>query len=277
MMLDSWWWFFLFWGLLALLASAEWQAASPARSLLRRGRWPANLGLGFANGLLVALLPVSVLAIAFWAEQKSLGLFNILELPVVLVVAATLVLRSFAQYLQHRLMHRVPLLWRVHRVHHCDPRCDVTTALRFHPLEYAVVLPLLGGLTLLGGLDPYTLAVYEIVESIFGLATHACLQLPGRLERVLRLVFVTPAVHQIHHSIDRDESEMNYAAVFSLWDRLFGSFQALPSVPMDERRFGCDQIAPAQASSFDQLMDMPFRSRAYTVGQTAGHLGGDGG
>src|SRR5206468_11855622 len=148
---------------------------------------------------------------------------NLIVPPLPVLIAATILLRSLATYGVHRLSHAIPLLWRVHRVHHSDTRIDLSTGFRNHPLDLAIAAPCLAAATIAFGFDARTLIFYEAVSVVFALWTHANIRLPDRLDRRLRALLVTPAMHNVHHTDRREEYDCNYGDVLSLWDQLFGT------------------------------------------------------
>jgi sterol desaturase/sphingolipid hydroxylase (fatty acid hydroxylase superfamily) len=231
-------WFFAYWGLLALLAGLEALIPAFRQPPQWNKRWPTNLGLGIVNMMLAPLAPVSAVWGAQWAHSQGFGLLNVAGAPLWIAVIATFAIRSLASYSFHILMHKVPLLWRMHRVHHLD----VSTGLRSHPLEFAGLLLTMVPLAILFGLDPWALAAYEIVESIANLLIHANLRLPEPLDRALRWLLVTPNMHCLHHSSHRPETDSNYSQVFSLWDRLFGTYSAAPRAGYDAMQIGLAEI-----------------------------------
>jgi sterol desaturase/sphingolipid hydroxylase (fatty acid hydroxylase superfamily) len=173
---------------------------------------------------------------------------------------ATILLRNLATWLVHRVSHAVPLFWRAHRVHHGDVRLDLSTGFRNHPLELAYVVPWLAGVTIALGLDPATLAAYEAVAIGFSLWTHANLRLPAALDARLRLVLVTPAMHHVHHSSRRAETDSNYGDVFSFWDRLFGTYRGLSEEELRAVRFGLGDAFDPHAASFVRQLGGPFET-----------------
>jgi sterol desaturase/sphingolipid hydroxylase (fatty acid hydroxylase superfamily) len=223
---------------LILLAAAE--LASPLHRAPRegRGRLTANFGLGILNALIFAAVPLSTLLAAEWARQHQIGLAHWLAFPAWAAVALTLIIRSLASYGLHRAAHAVPLLWRLHRVHHCDTAVDLSTGLRHHPGELLYVAALLAALAILFGLSVPALAGYELAASLFALWTHANLSLPGWAERGLGWLFATPALHHVHHSAARAETDSNYGELLILWDRLFGTCRRLETDALRGARFG---------------------------------------
>jgi sterol desaturase/sphingolipid hydroxylase (fatty acid hydroxylase superfamily) len=250
--------FGVFWALLFLLAAAElWRPLHDGKDE-PRGRIPGNIALGLANAGLGLLLPLSTVLPAAWAARHGVGLFNRVALPGAVVVLATVLLRNLATWLAHRASHAVPLFWRAHRVHHGDVRLDLSTGFRNHPLELAYVVPWLAGVAIAFGLDAATLAAYEAVAIGFSLWTHANLRLPPAIDARLRLVLVTPAMHHVHHSSRRAETDSNYGDVLSVWDRLFGTYHELPEPDLKATRFGLGDEYDPGASSLVRQLRSPF-------------------
>jgi sterol desaturase/sphingolipid hydroxylase (fatty acid hydroxylase superfamily) len=234
--------FFAYWGLLTLLAGLEFFIPAFQDPARREQRWSANLGLGVLNVLLAPFAPVSIVWGAQWAQSHELGLLNQMGSPWWIALIATVVVRSFIGYIIHLLTHKVPLFWRLHRVHHLDTHIDVTTSLRTHPLEFALAFLILLPLTIAMGFTPWVLAAYEIVQSVIGLLSHANLRLPERADRSLRWIFITPNMHCLHHSSYQPETDSNYGQVFSVWDRLFGTYSAAPRSGYDAMEMGLKEV-----------------------------------
>jgi len=218
--------------LLAALLFAQWRW--PARGDGRPARRQLiNLGMAVI-GTAVLRIGFPVLAVAWAAQVQGGGLFGWLAWPAWVEIIVAVLLLDVAIYWQHRLMHAVPLLWRLHRVHHCDTAFDVTTGVRFHPLEIALSMGFKLALISLLGPHPAAVLVFEVLLSLGALFTHTDIALPQALDRRLRWVFVTPSMHRIHHSTRRVETDSNYGFHLSLWDRLFRSYTVAPAE--DERR-----------------------------------------
>ena len=235
-------WLYLgaFFLLLLLLAATEigWPIhASPAEP---KGRLLANFGMGLINNLMLGLLPLSLIAAAQWAEQTHFGLLNLVPLPWLAAAAITILVRSLTSYWLHRLSHRLPLLWRIHRVHHCDVAVDLSTGFRNHPFEALVVAACMIATAVLVGFAPVPLAVYEATALAFSVWSHANVRLPLWLEPLVRTLFVTPDMHHVHHSAVRQETDSNYGDLFSFWDRLFGSHRSLDRTALRGVRFGLE-------------------------------------
>lgn len=229
-------------------------SADPGRSK----RWPTNFGIGLVNLTLGILAPVSAVIAAYWANRNGYGLFNNLSAPWWLVALVTVLGRSFAGYALHFLMHKIPFLWRVHRVHHSDTHLDVSTALRSHPVEVLLLVAMTASAAILLGMDPVVLAAYELVEASVHVATHANFRLPEKLDRLLRLLVVTPNMHSLHHSAWHRETDSNYGTVFSIWDRLFGTYSAAPRAGYEAMQIGLKEIRGDRASDFFWQMKSPM-------------------
>jgi len=241
-------WLIAYWGLLAVFAGFEALIPAVQEPPQREKRWPTNLGLGIMNIMLAPLAPVSGVWGAQWAQDHGFGLLNVAGFPLWASIIFTFAIRDFAGYLFHVLMHRVLVFWRLHRVHHLDMHLDVSTSLRSHPLEFAVVFFTMVPLAIAFGFDPWALAAYEIILSVVNIYSHVNLRLPQRVDRLLRWIFVTPNMHCLHHSSFQPETDSNYGQVFSLWDRLFGTYSAAPRAGYDAMQIGLAEIRDERAS-----------------------------
>jgi sterol desaturase/sphingolipid hydroxylase (fatty acid hydroxylase superfamily) len=259
---DPWTLFIIgYWAIFAAIAWLETVVPAFCDSPDREQRWPTNVALGIINMLMLPLIPVSALLGATWAQSNDWGLLNFFSVPLWAAVVATLVLRSLVEYVFHVLMHKTPWLWRLHRIHHSDARLDVSTAVRDHPLEIAALVITLGLSAAAFGMNVWAVIVYEVAESVISLASHANLRLPDRLDRALRWVIVTPNMHCLHHSSYQPETDSNYGQVFSIWDRLFGTYSAAPRESYDSIQFGLEEIQDARAADFWwQLRSPIYRS-----------------
>jgi sterol desaturase/sphingolipid hydroxylase (fatty acid hydroxylase superfamily) len=252
--------YLVYFGLLAGLGAVE--AFAPRRDgpAGRGRRWPANFGLTALNVVVLGALPVSGLAVSVIAQQRGWGLLNRSPLPLAATLIVSLLARSFVSYAVHVAMHKVPALWRVHRVHHTDVFLDVSTTVRFHPLEFLIQLGPTA-LVILGlGLPPWTIMLYELVDTATNLFIHANARVPARLEAWLRLLLVTPDLHRVHHSARWPETDSNYGVVVPWWDRLFGTYRPAGANP-EATRLGLEECQDLRASSFGWLLTLPFRGR----------------
>jgi sterol desaturase/sphingolipid hydroxylase (fatty acid hydroxylase superfamily) len=261
-----------------LLAAGEALIPRRARSVARRWRWPTNMTLVVLNTLVIrAVLPLTAVGMGVIAEQRGWGLLHAVgPIRAVLAVAVAIVLLDFAIYLQHLLFHAVPVLWRVHRVHHADIDMDVTTGSRFHPIEiFLSLLIKLATISALGA-SPMAVLLFEALLNAGSLFNHANLRLPLGLDRVLRFVVVTPDMHRVHHSAWGVETNTNFGFTFPWWDHLCGTYRAQPTAGHEAMlvgltcfrdpkylRFGITLLQPlldgngSQASVSDHPQDQP--------------------
>lgn len=249
---------------LVLFAAIEAWHPAFAEPRRRHERWPTNIAIGLVNFGLFAVVPLTGVIAARWAETYGVGLLNYMHSPLWLAVIATVLVRSLFGYAVHVLMHKVPLLWRIHRVHHSDTHLDITTSLRNHPLELVVMVAAIMTVTLIFGFNPWALIVFELLESMANIVAHANLRLPEAIDRALRFLFVTPNMHLLHHSSWQPETDSNYGQLFSLWDRLFGTYSAVPRNGYDAVKIGLKEIGFEQASDVVWQMKSP----ALTIGST---------
>lgn len=210
---------------------ALWEMAAPRRALAvsKPLRWVNNLGLVLLNTLLLRLLfPAAAVGMAALAGARGWGLFNSFDLPFWLVVAASVIAMDCMIYLQHVLVHAVPALWRLHRVHHADPDYDVTTGARFHPFE--IVLSMLIKFATIMVLGPPRVAVliFEVMLNATAMFNHSNVKIPIAVDRLLRWFVVTPDMHRVHHSVEDDEANSNFGFNLPWWDRLLGTYRAQP-------------------------------------------------
>jgi sterol desaturase/sphingolipid hydroxylase (fatty acid hydroxylase superfamily) len=240
-------WFGSFWGLLVLLSGLEVFFPAFEHAPKRHDRWPTNFGLGLVNMTLAPLAPISAVWAAEWAHNHGLGVLNQFSGAWWIGIVVTLAVRSLAGYTLHVLMHKLPPLWRVHRVHHSDIHIDVSTSLRSHPGELVASLIIIVPVVILFGLTPWVLIAYEIADGLMAIFSHANLRMPQTLDRSVRWLFVTPNMHILHHSCDQLETDSNYGTVFTLWDRLFGTYRHQPLASDDAFQTGLQEIRDERA------------------------------
>jgi sterol desaturase/sphingolipid hydroxylase (fatty acid hydroxylase superfamily) len=247
-----------YWILLGSIAGVE-VFAPQLPGLCRNRRWPANFGLGLINMALIPLVPITALWAAQWAQQRGTGALNLLgESWWPFAAFATVVILSFADYSSHWLCHKAPLLWRLHRVHHFDTEVDVSTGVRHHPVEFLLQFGIAVSLAFAFGLPPAVLMAYGTTGAMFSLLTHANIRLPAGLDRALRLVVVTPRIHAVHHSSSRPETDSNYGSVFTLWDRLFGTFSDRRADRPETIRFGQAELQDPRADDLWWQLKSPI-------------------
>ncbi len=222
-------------------------------------RWRANVALTLLSIAALGAVPVSFLAAATWAEARGVGLLHAVPLPAWALIAATLLLRGLISTATHWLNHKVPWLWRIHRVHHLDTDLDVSSTVRFHPLEM-VIGPVVGVPVVVAfGLTPWVLVLYELLDVGVTLFSHSNLRLPLAVDRYLRYLIVTPDLHRIHHSSWQPETDSNYSAVFPIWDIVLGTFRGQARHPHESMELGLPELRGAGAHRIGGLLLSPFR------------------
>ncbi|WP_372612396.1 sterol desaturase family protein [Aquicoccus sp.] len=234
----------VFLGLFALFATLEAWAPRRPRSQPRGTRWFTNWAIVVIDTLtlraLALFMPLLAVGAAMDAGANGWGLFNHLDWPAWLEITLAVLILDFAIWAQHLITHKVPILWRLHRVHHADRDFDVTTAIRFHPVEIALSMLLKIGLVYLLGPAALAVVLFEIILNGTAMFNHANLRLPLWLDRWLRLVLVTPDMHRVHHSIHRHEHDSNYGFSLSIWDRMFRTYIAQPGAGHDDMTIGLE-------------------------------------
>lgn len=251
------------------LVIAVWEGLRPRRPrvLSRWSRWSANLGLVVINTIALRLVfPLATVGMALSAAELDFGLFNQLQWPLWIEVLIAFVLLDLAIYWQHRLAHMIPVLWRLHRVHHADLDFDCTTGLRFHTLE--ILLSMLYKWLVILILGPAVLAVliFEIILNGMALFNHANASLPQRIDRGLRWLVVTPDMHRVHHSSSQQETNSNYGFNLSCWDRCFGSYRDHPALGHDAMQIGLTEYRErTQVARLPAMLLMPFTTARVSV------------
>jgi sterol desaturase/sphingolipid hydroxylase (fatty acid hydroxylase superfamily) len=259
---DLLWRLGVFLGLFALFATLEALAPRRARSQQRSARWLTNLSIVVLDTLalraLAIALPLLAVGAAVDAGRMGWGLFNALDWPLWLEVVLAILILDLAIWAQHLVTHKVPILWRFHRVHHADRDFDVTTALRFHPVEILASMMLKIGLVYLLGPAALAVLLFEIILNGTAMFNHSNLRLPLWLDRVVRLVLVTPDMHRVHHSIHRHEHDSNYGFALSVWDRIFRTYRPKPEAGHDLMTVGLEW-QDERPSRLGWALMLPFR------------------
>lgn len=245
-----------------LLLMSLWEALAPRRPCLVGGpvRWLSNLSLVAVGNVAVRLLvPLTAVAMALLAEERGWGLFNNVAVPGWLAVVLCVVALDLAIYLQHVLFHAVPLLWRLHMVHHADLDFDATTGVRFHPVELVVSAAIKVGAVVLLGAPAVAVLLFEVLLNATSLFNHGNVSLPPWLDRVVRLFVVTPDMHRVHHSALPRETNSNFGFNLPWWDYLFGTYQPQPTEGHDGLTIGLHQCRDAgRADRLPGMLLMPF-------------------
>ena len=261
---EVWLRFGIFAGVLAVLALLEMLRPRRALSMPKTERWVTNLSIVVIDSLAVRVMaslvvPLTAVTAAYVAEMHGWGLLNWVAWPVWLETLIALAVLDLAIWLQHVASHKVPALWRLHQVHHADRDIDVTTAIRFHPVE--IVLSMFWKIICVLALGPTGAAVilFEILLNACAMFSHANIALPGGLDRVLRTLIVTPDMHRVHHSIERHEHDSNYGFNLSVWDRLFGTYCAQPEKGHENMTIGLTPYQHEGPSRLLWSLTLPFR------------------
>ncbi len=223
-------------------------------------RWSNNLGIVVIDTILVRMtFPVAAVGLAMLWDQRGWGLLNLFPLPGWLAVILAILILDFAIYLQHVLFHAVPALWRLHRMHHADLDFDVTTGLRFHPIEILLSMAIKLGIVAILGPPAVAVLIFEILLNATSMFNHSNIRLPLGADRLLRRVVVTPDMHRIHHSVIPSETNSNFGFSLSWWDRLLGTYRADPAGGHEHMAIGIDQFRSRKDLRIDQMLLQPFR------------------
>lgn len=249
-----------------LMAAIELIRPKRRLSVSKPRRWLTNLGIAGVDTLVLRLMaaltvPVTAVAAAFFAKERGLGLLNQVDWPYWVKLVIALLALDLAIWFQHLVSHKVPVFWRLHQVHHADRDIDVTTAVRFHPVEIAlsmlwkivVVIPL--------GASPFAVFLFEVILNACAMFNHANIALPAWLDRALRLFIVTPDMHRVHHSVLYREHDRNYGFNLSLWDRLFRTYLAQPGAGHQGMTIGLPPYQSEAPTRFGWSLWLPFRQQ----------------
>jgi sterol desaturase/sphingolipid hydroxylase (fatty acid hydroxylase superfamily) len=245
------------------MALWEWFAPRRRLGVGRLPRWPNNLGILIVDILAVRLLvPTTAVGVALVASERGWGLFPLLGLPYWLAVVIGVIALDLIIYLQHRLFHYVPALWRLHRMHHADLDIDVTTGVRFHPLEILLSLAIKIAAVVALGVPAAAVLVFEVLLNATSMFNHSNVALPPQLEPIVRWIVVTPQMHQVHHSIVRAETDSNFGFNLPWWDRLFGTYRPNPEAGEERMVIGLPIFRDVAELNIVRLLTQPFRNDA---------------
>ena len=253
----------IFAGIFAAMALIEVAWPKRARVASKGRRWLTNLGISVTASIVLRLMaalavPLAAIAAAFYAQANGIGLLNAVDWPAWVKIVVALLVLDLAIWAQHLASHKIPILWRLHKVHHADRDIDVTTAVRFHPIEIAlsmlwkiaVVVPL--------GASPLAVFLFEVILNGCAMFNHANIALPRWLDRIVRLLLVTPDMHRVHHSVLRREHDSNYGFNLSLWDRLFRTYTAQPQGGHQGMTIGLPSYQSEKPTRFGWSLWLPF-------------------
>lgn len=245
----------------AVMALWEWRRPRRARLLPRATRWPSNLGIVVADAILVRIVaPTALVAAALWGQ--STGLFVAVGLQGWIAGLLGFLILDFAIYLQHVAFHKIPLLWRLHRMHHADLDVDVTTGLRFHPLEILISLGIKAAVIVAFGIPAAAVVAFEVVLNAMAMFNHTNASVAERAEPWLRAFVVTPQMHEVHHSVIRQDTDSNYGFNLSVWDRLCRTYRAAPTSDLAGQTvtIGLPVFRDPAEQRFDRMLTQPFRN-----------------
>lgn len=245
-----------------LVSLVLWELLAPRRGQQprRRRRWPANFGIVVLDTALVRVLfPATAVGLALVCEAHGWGLFSVLALPIWVAIPLAAVALDLAIYMQHVLFHAVPALWRLHRMHHADQEFDVTTGVRFHPLEVILSMVIKLGVVAALGTPAASVLIFEVALNATSMFNHSNVWMPPWLDRALRWVIVTPDMHRVHHSIVARETNSNFGFNLPWWDRLLGTYRDQPNAGHDAMTIGIRQFREPVEQRLDRMLTQPFR------------------
>ncbi len=242
---------------------AVWEYLNPSRYLIinKISRWLNHGALIVISSLSIKwLAPFALTGLAFYANNESIGLFPWLDMPLALTIFISVLLMDGLIYWQHRLMHVVPILWRLHRLHHSDLDYDLTTAIRFHPIEMLLSFFIKAAVIMALGVPVIAVIIFEVLLSSLALFNHSNINLPPAIDKLIRILIVTPDVHRIHHSVIRKETDSNYGFNLIIWDRMFGSYTEQANNGDKHIEIGLKEFKnKQQATQLHHLLIQPFK------------------
>ncbi|MDE0112285.1 MAG: sterol desaturase family protein [Albidovulum sp.] len=251
----------VFVGALAILAIAEVIVPKQRHEIPRLIRWTNNFGVVIVDALLVRIVfPVAATGLAVVAHEEGWGLLNIMAAPGWLAFLASFLFFDFVIYIQHVVLHAVPALWRLHRMHHADLEFDVSTGLRFHPGEILLSFALKLAVVLAIGPPAAAVLVFEIVLNATSMFNHSNIRIPPRADRLLRWILVTPDMHRIHHSVYPTDNNSNFGFNLPWWDRLLGTYRSKPKDGYRNMTIGLDEFRTRRDLWLDRMLTQPFRN-----------------
>jgi sterol desaturase/sphingolipid hydroxylase (fatty acid hydroxylase superfamily) len=248
-----------------LVAMALWELAAPRRrqEIPRVIRWTNNLGVVVIDTIVLRLsFPILAVGLAVIAQDRGWGLFNIIAVPGWVAILVSIVVLDLVIYLQHVMFHAVPALWRLHRMHHADLEFDVTTGLRFHPVEILLSMGIKLAAVMTLGPPAVAVLIFEVLLNATAMFNHSNIRLPTLADRVLRLIVVTPDMHRVHHSIRPEETNSNFGFNLPWWDRLLGTYRAQPKAGHEGMLIGIEQFRTTRELWLDRMLIQPVKGPA---------------
>ncbi|MFN1550944.1 sterol desaturase family protein [Vibrio natriegens] len=250
-----------------LLLCTLWENVLPRKVLTvsRAFRWVNNLSLVALNSVVIALvMPIAAFQAAVIASEHQWGFFQLMSFPDWLNVLLSIILLDFIIYVQHVIFHRIPVLWKLHRMHHADLDIDVTTGARFHPIEILISMVIKIGAVFMLGVSPIAIVMFEIILNASAMFNHSNAKLALPVDAWLRKAIVTPDMHRVHHSVIPRETHSNFGFFLSVWDRMFSTYRAQPELGHEHVVIGLPDIRDKQEQRLDKLLTQPFRYRVKT-------------
>jgi sterol desaturase/sphingolipid hydroxylase (fatty acid hydroxylase superfamily) len=248
-----------FFGVLLLVGLTEILVPRRPLTTSKASRWFGNLGVVFISSALVRfVLPITAMQLAFWVDQQGWGMFNAFELPYGLVVILSIILLDFIIYLQHVMFHAIPVLWRLHMMHHADMDYDLTTGIRFHPIEIVISMVIKFGAIVVLGAPALAVVLFEIILNAMAMFNHGNIYIPLGLDRLLRALVVTPDMHRVHHSVFPNETNSNYGFNLSWWDRIMATYRAQPRLGHEKMTIGLNQFRDPSKLTLPWMLILPF-------------------
>jgi sterol desaturase/sphingolipid hydroxylase (fatty acid hydroxylase superfamily) len=248
-----------FLGVLVLMAL--WEIAAPRRQLSapKGSRWFANISVVIMDSVIIRLLfAAGAVGLAMLATERNWGILHQLTWPVWLEILLAVIVLDFTLYLQHVLFHAVPLFWRFHMMHHADLDCDVTTGVRFHPVEVVLSMSIKLGIVVLLGAPPVAVLVFEVILNGTSMFNHSNIWMPVTVDRALRWLIVTPDMHRIHHSVLPRETNSNFGFNLPWWDRLLGTYREKPVQGYTDMILGLEQYRDPRRLTLGSILVLPF-------------------
>lgn len=250
----------VFLGILILLSGLEFMIPLAKRRISRPNQWFTNLSIVLLDNLTLKIVfPLLAAGVAKYAHENGYGLFNIISTPYWISFILSLIFLDLLIYTQHVMMHKIPLLWRFHRMHHSELGLDATSALRFHPIEIVISMLIKMSFILIMGIPVAAVILFEILLNGLALFNHSNIKLPDIIEKALRQIVITPEVHWIHHSELPFETNSNYGFNLSLWDRLFSTYIDKPTQDYKELRQGLREFGFNEPLNIAELLISPFK------------------
>lgn len=252
----------IFLGLLILFMT--WETISPRRQVTQSKipRWLTNFGMTFINSLAIYIMgPLTAIIVAEYAVSQGWGLFQTIEWHLAIEVLLAIILLDLAIYAQHVATHKIPLLWRLHKVHHSDRDFDTSTALRFHPIEIMLSMLYKALLVILIGPNVMAVLIFEILLNGCAMFNHSNLRLSPQIDRIVRSILVTPDMHRVHHSVRANETNSNYGFSLSLWDKIFKTYKAQPEAGHEKMTIGLREHQTEAPNRLFWALLLPFRPK----------------